>query len=189
MECNKEEALKALSIAQSKIQSNEWDAARRFASKAGILFSSVEVSQTSAIIDVLCAAERKIKGLPDWYGILQLDNKADEVVLKKQHKKLALLLHPDKNKIHGSDLAFNFVSEAYNVLSNKEKWFLYDKTLKCSEPVQSSRKRPSTISDSNMQAKASRNSSNPNNFQEKYKSFAQKQPPKAASNRMKRTNS
>jgi len=32
----------------------------------------------------------------DWYGILDVDPLADDEVVKKQYKKLALLLHPDK---------------------------------------------------------------------------------------------
>ncbi|KAL0889142.1 hypothetical protein Bca101_013125 [Brassica carinata] len=46
-------------------------------------------------------------GESDWYGILGVDRFADDVALKKHYKKLALLLHPDKNKFSGAEGAFN----------------------------------------------------------------------------------
>ncbi|KAG2301102.1 hypothetical protein Bca4012_059218 [Brassica carinata] len=38
----------------------------------------------------------------DCYGILGVEPLVDDVTVKKQYNKLALLLHPDKNKFNGA---------------------------------------------------------------------------------------
>ena len=63
----------------------------------------------------------------DYYQILNVDKTASEEDIKKSYKKLALQYHPDKNP--GNDEAcekFKEVSEAYSVLSNKDKRAQYD---------------------------------------------------------------
>lgn len=63
----------------------------------------------------------------DYYQILNLDKTSSEEDIKKSYKKLALQYHPDKNP--GNDEAceiFKEVSEAYSILSNKEKRNQYD---------------------------------------------------------------
>ena len=49
-----------------------------------------------------------------------------EAILKKQYRKLALILHPDKNKAPGTGEAFKIVGKAYSVLSNVQKKAEYD---------------------------------------------------------------
>ncbi|KAK7293530.1 hypothetical protein RJT34_16398 [Clitoria ternatea] len=55
----------------------------------------------------------------DWYGILGVNPFADEETVRKQYRKLALTLHPDKNKSLGAEGAFRLVSEAWSSLSEK----------------------------------------------------------------------
>ncbi|CAK9870853.1 unnamed protein product [Sphagnum jensenii] len=57
----------------------------------------------------------------------QVEPIAAESTIKQQYRKLALLLHPDKNKAIGAEAAFKLVSEAFGVLSNKEKRAAHDK--------------------------------------------------------------
>nr|GMD90122.1 uncharacterized protein LOC109159457 [Ipomoea batatas] len=71
----------------------------------------------------------------DWYGILQVDRSADEVTIKKQYRKLALVLHPDKNKFPGAEAAFKIIGEANVVLSDQTKRSIYDS--KCRASVRS----------------------------------------------------
>ncbi|KAK1418148.1 hypothetical protein QVD17_27287 [Tagetes erecta] len=62
----------------------------------------------------------------DFYSVLGLDPSADKSILKKRYKKMAVLLHPDKNKTVGADEAFKLVSEAWAVLSDNVRRISYD---------------------------------------------------------------
>jgi len=63
----------------------------------------------------------------DYYKILEVERTATDDEIKKSYRKLAKKLHPDKNPDNKqSEEKFKEVSEAYNVLSNKEKRTAYD---------------------------------------------------------------
>lgn len=131
MECNKDEAIRAKEIALKKMQNNDFDGARRIALKAQQLFPDLEnISHLIAACNVHCSAESKLLGSEkDWYSILQVERLADDATIKKQYRKLALLLHPDKNKFPGAEAAFKLVGEAHLVLSDRGKRSLYDSKL------------------------------------------------------------
>jgi DnaJ family protein B protein 12 len=57
----------------------------------------------------------------DFYEILGVSKSATEEDLKKSYKKLALKLHPDKNKAPKSEEAFKILARAYTCLTNAEK--------------------------------------------------------------------
>lgn len=61
----------------------------------------------------------------DLYARLGVDPDASEQAIKSAYRKLAGMYHPDHNP--GSDHDFQFLSEAYTVLSDKEKRQLYDR--------------------------------------------------------------
>ncbi|GAB4851220.1 hypothetical protein Ancab_030516 [Ancistrocladus abbreviatus] len=128
MECNKEEAIRAKGIAEQKMESKDFLAARKFALKAQQLHPDLEnVSQMLCVCDVHCSAENKMLGNEmDWYGILQVEQTADEALIKKQYRKFALLLHPDKNKFAGAEAAFKLIGEAQRVLLDKDKRSFFD---------------------------------------------------------------
>ncbi|CDP15001.1 unnamed protein product [Coffea canephora] len=127
MESNKDEAIKAKGMAEQKLAENDILGAKRFASKAQSLFPRLEgLSQFLQTLNIYAAAERKVNGELDWYKILGVHPLADAETIKKQYRKLALALHPDKNKAVGADGAFKILSEAWSLLSDKVKRAAYD---------------------------------------------------------------
>jgi DnaJ family protein B protein 4 len=63
----------------------------------------------------------------DYYKLLGVDRNASEEDIKKAYKKMALKWHPDRN--NGSEEAskkFKEISEAFEVLSDKQKRTIYD---------------------------------------------------------------
>ncbi|XP_062112928.1 J protein JJJ2-like [Humulus lupulus] len=127
MECNKDEAARAKEIAEKKFLAKDIMGAKRFALKAQTLFPGLEgIPKMLSTLDVYISAENKISGEADWYGILGVDQKADDETVRKQYRKLALMLHPDKNKSIGADDAFKLISQAWALLSDKAKRVAYD---------------------------------------------------------------
>ncbi|GFZ02820.1 DNAJ heat shock N-terminal domain-containing protein [Actinidia rufa] len=114
MDCNKEEAIRAKGILQ------------RGRCKMMTLKRAPQIK--------ICGSEM------NWYGILQVESLADEVTIKKQYRKLALALHPDKNKFPGAESAFKLIGEAHMVLSDQGKRSLYDS--KCRVSRRTSTKPP-----------------------------------------------
>lgn len=64
----------------------------------------------------------------DYYKILELEKNASDNDIKKAYHKLALKYHPDKNieNKEENEKKFKEISEAYEILSNKEKRQHYD---------------------------------------------------------------
>jgi len=62
----------------------------------------------------------------DYYAVLEITRDASENVIKKQYRKLALLMHPDKNSAPGAEEAFKVVSQAFACLSDPAKKKHYD---------------------------------------------------------------
>ena len=65
----------------------------------------------------------------DLYKILGVNKQATEQDIKKAYRKSALKYHPDRNQGNKeeSEKKFKEVSEAYEILNNKEKRNIYDK--------------------------------------------------------------
>ena len=67
--------------------------------------------------------------MSDYYRVLEVDKNATEADIKKAYRKLALKWHPDKNPNNKEEAEkkFKSISEAYEVLSDKEKRQVYDR--------------------------------------------------------------
>ncbi|XP_051134852.1 uncharacterized protein LOC127254039 [Andrographis paniculata] len=127
MECNKDEAIIAKEMAEKKFLEGDFQGAKRMASKAHSLFPGLDgLSQFIEIIHIHIASSHKIQDAPDYYGILGVDSSADDDTLRRQYRRMALTLHPDKNKSVGADGAFQILSEAWSVLSEKESRNAYN---------------------------------------------------------------
>lgn len=127
MDCNKEEATRAKDIAEAKMQSRDFVGAKKLLLKALNLFPDIEnACHMLTVCEVHCSAGTLVNGQTDHYGILQVDLSADESLIRKQYRRLALLLHPDKNKFAGAEAAFKLVGEAYKLLSDQLNRQNYD---------------------------------------------------------------
>ncbi|KAJ7566517.1 hypothetical protein O6H91_02G106800 [Diphasiastrum complanatum] len=128
MECNRDEALRAVDIAERKIAMQDYTSAKKLLLKAQQLYPSLDkVSRMLAVVEVHTIAQAKAPGTEiDCYQLLQVDTTADDSIIKKNYRRLALLLHPDKNKSPGAEAAFKLIGEAWAVLSDKTKRTFYD---------------------------------------------------------------
>ncbi|MCL7038674.1 hypothetical protein MKW94_030652 [Papaver nudicaule] len=80
----------------------------------------------------------------DWYLLLGVEENAETDKIRKQYRKLALQLHPDKNQHPKAELAFKIVSEAYICLTDKAKRTAFDcqrRKNKCDECGRARRSR------------------------------------------------
>ncbi len=64
--------------------------------------------------------------MKDLYSILNISRSANDSEIKKSYKKLAFQYHPDKNKSDDAESKFKDISEAYEILMNKDKRRMYD---------------------------------------------------------------
>uniref|UniRef100_A0A023F2K7 Putative chaperone protein dnaj n=1 Tax=Triatoma infestans TaxID=30076 RepID=A0A023F2K7_TRIIF len=83
---------------------------------------SAEMDYTSEQLE----AVKRIKKCKDYYEILGVSKDATDSEIKKAYKKLALNLHPDKNRAPGAAEAFKAIGNAVAVLTDAEKRKQYD---------------------------------------------------------------
>ncbi|KAL6570897.1 hypothetical protein OROGR_000447 [Orobanche gracilis] len=128
MECNKDEALRAKEIAERKFVAKDIKGAKKFALKARKIYPELEgISQLLMTLEVYMSAEDdKRHGESNWYNVLGVTPLADEDTIRFQYRKLAVLLHPDKNRSIGAKGAFQLVSQAWGLISDKSKRLAYD---------------------------------------------------------------
>ncbi|KAA8538177.1 hypothetical protein F0562_027785 [Nyssa sinensis] len=128
---NRVEAIRLLGIAEKLLQGKDLSGSRDFAILAQETEPLIDGSdQILAVADVLLASEKRINNHHDWYAILQVERREDDLeVIKKQYRRLALLLHADKNKFAFADHAYKLVADAWAVLSDSVKKTLYDNEL------------------------------------------------------------
>lgn len=127
MDCNKDEAIRAKEIALRKFSDKDIMGAAKFALKAQKLYPELEgISHLVANFELHMSAKFRRNGEIDWYRILSVSPSADADTISKQYRKLALLIHPDKNREVGSESAFKLLSEAFRVLKDNNARSAYD---------------------------------------------------------------
>ncbi|CAI0417533.1 unnamed protein product [Linum tenue] len=128
---NRAEAERLLGVAEKLLLSRDFIGSKDFAVLAQETDPLLDGSdQILAIADVILSSDKKInEDHHDWYSILQLDPAGtdDADLIKKQYRRLALLLHPDKNKFPFADHAFKLVADAWAVLSDSSKKSPFDR--------------------------------------------------------------
>ncbi|XP_066588928.1 dnaJ homolog subfamily B member 12 isoform X2 [Prorops nasuta] len=90
---------------------------------------SKDKTQTQATVDYTkeqLESVRRITKCKDYYEILMVTKEATDSDIKKAYKKLALQLHPDKNKAPGAAEAFKAIGNAVAILTDVEKRKQYD---------------------------------------------------------------
>ncbi|ESQ33146.1 hypothetical protein EUTSA_v10005716mg [Eutrema salsugineum] len=133
---NRSEAERLLGIAEKLLESRDLNGSKEFAILAQETEPLLEgTDQILAVVDVLLAsaAENRVNNQPNWYQILQIEDPSqsstDNDLIKKQYRRLALLLHPDKNRYPFADQAFRFVLDAWAILSTPSKKSQFDRDL------------------------------------------------------------
>lgn len=82
----------------------------------------LNVDYTQEQLDVV----KRLKKCKDYYEVLGVTKEATDSEIKKAYKKLALQLHPDKNKAPGSVEAFKALGNAVATLTDAQKRKDYD---------------------------------------------------------------
>ncbi|KAF1893738.1 hypothetical protein Lal_00002258 [Lupinus albus] len=161
---NKGEAERLLGIAEKLLQNRDLSGSKDFAILAQETEPLLEGSdQILAIADVLIAAEKSLNNNLDWYSILQVDRRCqDHDLIKRNYRRLALLLNPDKNHFTLSGHAFKLVSDAWTVLSDPVQKPLYDQNI--AVPVHQQDKLPFRRGNSNSNSYGIGSSSSSSNF-------------------------
>ncbi|CAL5034352.1 unnamed protein product [Urochloa decumbens] len=142
MERNKDEAAKVKALAERKMMDKDFAGAKEVITKAQQLskvVDDIDIPKMLTVCDVHCAAGAKVNAEIDWYGILQVPVTADDALIKKQYRKLAFLLHPDRNKFGGAETAFKLVGEANITLTDRSKRLEYDMKR---NPIKGGAERP-----------------------------------------------
>ena len=67
--------------------------------------------------------------MKDYYELLGVSRTASDAEIKQSYRRLAILLHPDKNPHPDAPIAFQEINEAYEVLGDTIKRALYDQML------------------------------------------------------------
>ncbi|XVE57371.1 hypothetical protein DITRI_Ditri04bG0086200 [Diplodiscus trichospermus] len=127
-----QEAQRLKALAETKYKNSNLKSALKHAKKAHRLCPNLEgISSMLTAFKILRVAF-EANASPDWYKILQVEPFSHINSIKKQYRKLALILHPDKNPYLGCEDAFKLVGEGFRIFSDKIRRKEYDMKLRIS---------------------------------------------------------
>nr|CAB3492542.1 unnamed protein product [Digitaria exilis] len=119
-----EEAERAYMLAEERFVAGDLAGALRSARNSKRLFASLPTLQNAAAAyEVHAAAAAAARGgKMSWYAVLGLRQDAAVVThedVKRQYRRLCLVLHPDKNPSAAADGAFKLLHQAWEALSTR----------------------------------------------------------------------
>ncbi|KAL5724697.1 hypothetical protein ACHQM5_007923 [Ranunculus cassubicifolius] len=131
MDSDEQEAMRLKTLAEEKYKRTNLKSALKYATKSQRICPNLDgISDMVTAFKILSIYSKSSSIGPDWYQILEVEPFSHINSIKKQYKKLALILHPDKNTCVASEEAFKRVSEANQVLSDKIRRKDYDLKLR-----------------------------------------------------------
>ncbi|KJH49356.1 DnaJ domain protein [Dictyocaulus viviparus] len=113
---------KTRTASDSKINGNAVENQRSAKSRSSSRSRKLGVDYTKEQSDLV----ERIRHCKDYYEILNVSKTASDSEIKKEYRRMALQLHPDKCRAPHSTEAFKALGNAYAVLSNEEKRKQYD---------------------------------------------------------------
>ncbi|KAE8809157.1 DnaJ domain containing protein [Hordeum vulgare] len=116
---NREEAERALRRAEEHFLAGNVAGARRLAAKARRISPSLPgAAHALAAYDVHAAAAGTQHRAGYWHDVLGVARSASASAVKKQFRRLSLLVHPDKNRSAAAEGAFKLLAQACDALSS-----------------------------------------------------------------------
>ncbi|GER56357.1 DnaJ protein-like protein [Striga asiatica] len=129
--CKREQAIRAKDLALQKMSARDFQSARKLAARAHLLCPDLNgLTSIILVCSVHCSADASQAAELDWYKILLVGPTADEPTIRRQYRRMALCLRPDKNPLPGADEAFGLVRRARSVLADSEERRAYDSRRK-----------------------------------------------------------
>ncbi|XP_010540737.1 PREDICTED: uncharacterized protein LOC104814411 [Tarenaya hassleriana] len=127
-----EEAIRHKNLAESNFRKSNLESALNHARTALRLSPSTEgLSSMVTAFEIISSAADSVAGdSPEWYRILQVEPFSHTNTIKQRYRKLALVLHPDKNPYVGCEEAFKLVNEGFRVFSDRIRRKEYDMKLR-----------------------------------------------------------
>lgn len=127
------EAERWLGIAAKLLTARDFLGSRTFAIRARDSDGNNDVSdQILAVVDTVLAGEKRVNSnqQPDWYSVLQLPRLVrDPELIADHYRRLVMCLNPDRNRLPFADYALQLVIDAWSVLSDPTKKWLFDNEL------------------------------------------------------------
>ncbi|CAO2815782.1 unnamed protein product [Amaranthus hypochondriacus] len=127
------EAERWLGIAAKLLTARDFLGSKTFAIRAREADPNNAVSdQILAVVDTVLAGEKRVKSnqQPDWYSVLQLPRLVrDPDLIADHYRRLVLCLNPERNRFPFADYALQLVMDAWSVLSDPTKKWLFDNEL------------------------------------------------------------